>query len=336
MEKWKKIWVVALSAYCLLLLPIISCDGYSHAQIPQKEAYVDIGSGSTKLVLLVYEKRAISPVIQIKRTPILFAKNLTAEKKFPKDLEEKGQQTLKEYAEFARKEGATLKGGGATSVFRKANATYVAGLLQTWSQSTGWKLKLLSAQEEAMSGYYAIGIIEPALKNSSLVAWDMGGGSVQLTTKREGKFTAHSLNWGAVPVSQFLGKTFATGRPTGLKAIESLKEEFWKDPQVKEWQNLPLGTKLVAIGGVAFGVSKLLNLRNTPLSEERLHKLEEELRTLSPAQVEEQYPSTKPYGAEMWPNTIAILTWMATLNIREWKVLEVEMGAGLGGLEFFK
>jgi hypothetical protein len=38
----------------------------------------------------------------------------------------------------------------------------------------------------------------------------------------------------------------------------------------------------------------------------------------------------------MWSNTIALLTWMDVLDIREWKILQVEMGAGLGGLPFFK
>jgi exopolyphosphatase/pppGpp-phosphohydrolase len=320
-----------LFVYILLLLNV-SC---GRAQLtPAKEAYVDLGSGNTKLILVTYQKDKPA-LIESKRTAILFKKNMMADKKFPSDIEKQGLATLLQYATEARAAGAVLKGGGATSAFRDADAQYVNQLLDGWSKASGWKLKVLSADEEAEAGYHAMTLLLPELKDSGFIGFDMGGGSCQLLRENEGKLAFYLANFGAVNCSRFAQKTFADKRPELAQSVAAFQQEFMAASELKAWQskgNVPL----VAIGGVVFGFSKLLELKDNMLAEERLRTLESELRTLSAVEIETKYPSTKPYGAEMWSNTVALLAWMDTLNIRAWKILQVEMGAGLGKLEFFK
>lgn len=320
-----------LVVYMLLLLNV-SCGRAQTA--PTKEAFVDLGSGNTKLILVTYQEN--KPIlIESKRTAVLFKKSMTADKKFPAEIEKQGLDTLLQYAAYARDAGAVLKGAGATSAFRDADQVYVNGLLEAWSKASGWKIKVLSAREETEAGYHAMTLLLPELKNSGFIGFDMGGGSCQLLREQNGKLEMYLANFGAVNCSRFAGKAFADKRPELQQAIAAFRQEFMAAAELASWQNKN-NTPLVAIGGVVFGFAKLLNPQDGLLTEEQLRKLEGELRGLTAAAVEEKYPSTKPYGAEMWSNTVALLAWMDTLNIRTWKILQIEMGAGLGKLEFFK
>lgn len=312
----------------------ISCGNAQN--VPRKEAYLDIGSGNTKLIILVYPKEdGTPPVIETRRTAVLFKKGLTPERKFTAELEQQGLETLRQYAEYAKQIGAELKGGGATAAFREAEPAYAASLLQKWEQQTGWKLKVLTSEEEARAGYHAITLLLPKL-SPGFIGFDMGGGSTQLMRETNGQFLVYGINWGAVNFSRHLAKTFPETRPEVNEAIASAKQELLKLADVKGWANAGPSTQLVAIGGVVYGFSRLFSLQDNILQEEQLLTLERELRNLTPAQVEDKYPSTKPYGAEMWSNTIALLSWMDILNVRSWRILSIEMGAGLSGLPFFQ
>ena len=338
----------------LLLFLLLGQLGLGYAQTIRKEAYVDIGSGNTKLVIVTYPGANQPVQIETKRTAILFKKNLTNDKKFPVDIEKLGLATLKSYAQYATQQGAILKGGGATSGLRAAEPVYASALLTEWAKATGWKLKILTPEEESHAGYYAMTMLLPALKGSDFIGFDMGGGSTQLMREQDGKVIVCTLEIGAVTFSQFFQKKYGDKRPALAEAMTAVKQQFFSNVALQEWtatttnealcdadrccghKQKGCDRSLVAIGGVVFGFSKLIKLQDGRLGERKLVQLEGELRNLTTAQVEEKYPSTKPYGAEMWSNTVALLTWMDLLGIREWRILEIEMGAGLGGLPYFK
>jgi exopolyphosphatase/guanosine-5'-triphosphate,3'-diphosphate pyrophosphatase len=202
---------------------------------PLKEAYVDLGSGNTKLLVVSYQEGNKPPVLEMKRTAILFKKSMTPDKKFPAEIEKQGLETLTQYAEYAKKIGARMVGGGATSAFRQAAPQYAKELLTQWSQATGWKLQILSGAEEAQAGYYAILLMQPTLKTSGFIGFDMGGGSMQLMSEKFGKFVIYESEWGAVTCSRFLQKTFPESRPEVSQAIVALKKEFLKTSELESW-----------------------------------------------------------------------------------------------------
>lgn len=293
----------------------------------RKEAYLDIGSGSTKLILLEFPGTGESPRIQIFRKPVVFKKSLTTDGRFPPEIEEQGLTVLSEFAATARREGAALVFGGATSVFRTADPEYVRRLLAAWSEKTGWKLKVLTPEEEALAGYRAITLLHPEWKEA--VALDMGGGSLQLMMMEDGRFVSRSFPWGAVDVRAALSPEFR--RAGTASAVQALGREILKS-QLARSLRPAAGRAVVAIGGVAFGLEKVLAPPDRRLTREALLRWAAEIAPLTPAEVEAKYPTTAPYGDEMWSNAVAILAWMQILDTAEITYLDLETGAGLGAL----
>jgi exopolyphosphatase/pppGpp-phosphohydrolase len=296
-------------------------------QTAKKEAYLDIGSGNIKLILIESAEDGKRPKIEILRSPILFQKNLTEDGKFPAAIEAQGLEILSGFADKARIVGAVMREGGATSVFRKADPSYACRLLSNWSAQTGWTIKIISPSEEAQAAYHAVSLLYPELKD--VIVLDMGGGSAQLMTNEDGKFTFDTSPWGAVNVKNYLTPDI---RRQGLaSAVESLSEKMTQSPEIRRWAS-PQGKTCAVLGGVAYGLNKVIAPKDGVLTEDALNRFAGEIGSLSPADIECRYPSTAPYGDEMWSNAVAFLAWMRILNIREWKILELEMGVGMGVL----
>jgi exopolyphosphatase/pppGpp-phosphohydrolase len=312
------------TASCLAVLAVF---GWAQTGQPRKEAYLDIGSGTTKLILLEYGKDSRVPSVRIIRQPIIFRKQLTPEGKFPRELELQGLAVLSDFAATARRAGAELMAGGATSVFRIAEPSYVKSLLSAWSEKTGWRIKVLTPEEEAHAGYRAIALLHPEWKDA--VGLDMGGGSLQLMKMDGEKFVWRSFPWGAVDVKTFLA---AGGRSSDIHtAVRSLRQEILKSPEAALWASSG-HRPLVAIGGVAYGLDKALAPKDRRLTRQALQRFAEGLASLSPAEIRKKHPSTGPFADEMWSNAVAFLTWMQILGVEESTFLELEAGVGLAAV----
>jgi len=292
-----------------------------------KEAYLDIGSGSTKLILLDYSRGGKSPDVEIIRVPILFQKHMTKDRRFPPEIEILGLTKLSEFADLARRAGAVLKEGGATAVFRQADPSYVRALFSSWEGKTGWKLRILTPEEEARAAYHAISLVYPEWKDA--VGLDMGAGSLQLMAMERGQFVFHSLPWGANEVKKFLAAK--TPRTDVRSAVKALREEITGSAVFRS-QPLPKFQPQVVIGGVGYGLWKALSPKDHHLTEKALLKFALEVGPLTAAEIEARYPSTARYGDEMWSNAVAFLAWMQILDAKEWTFLELETGVGLGVL----
>eukprot|EP00051_Salpingoeca_urceolata_P015904 m.208407 g.208407 ORF g.208407 m.208407 type:complete len:288 (+) comp18533_c0_seq3:392-1255(+) len=96
---------------------------------------------------------------------------------------ERGRQELGGFKVLAESLGVTQYAGVATEVFRRASNG--AAFLKSVRDLHGLRLDLVSQTEEGRLGFLtALSTFPDAVDSGSVVAWDSGGGSFQMTTQK--------------------------------------------------------------------------------------------------------------------------------------------------------
>lgn len=94
--------------------------------------------------------------------------------------------------------------GVATAVFRKAHNG--SALLETFAQQLGIPFQILSQDEEGKLGFFTAQALYPDASEDSLLAWDSGNGSFQMTIKEDGNYKIYQGPIGHGTVRVLLSK----------------------------------------------------------------------------------------------------------------------------------
>jgi exopolyphosphatase / guanosine-5'-triphosphate,3'-diphosphate pyrophosphatase len=194
--------------------------------VERRLAVIDLGSNSFRLVVFSYTDDWWKRTDEIYEPVRVGEQQETGGPLQPEPME-RALETIDLFAHFCRATGIERVRPLATSAIREASnrEQFVA----TARERSGLEIEVLSRDDEAFYGYLA------AVNSTTLtdgVAFDIGGGSMQLTQVRE-RHALHARSWrlGAVVVTErFL--SMERPKPKHVKALrehvrEELKQAGW-------------------------------------------------------------------------------------------------------------
>lgn len=185
------------------LLPIPFYPANPHAEI---RAALDIGSGATNIKIARVDKQTDKIIGELfeKSIPVPYQKHLekSSDNKFDNEVMQQGIKAVKELKDIADTYQVQKVVAVATAAFRQAeNAPQFAKEIET---QTGVTVHIINQDEEgilAFRGALAIIPIEP----QNAIVWDIGGGSMQLTTLSEtGSYLVEKGNTASIPFKNIL------------------------------------------------------------------------------------------------------------------------------------
>jgi len=169
-------------------------------------AALDIGSGATKLRVAEVDLKTsqIVNILESKSftTPYQEKLSKSSEGVFDHDVMEIGLNSLKESVEIAKKYGAEKVIAVATAAFRKAKNSET--FIQKIYEETGIEVNVI---DQGLEGELAFKAVQSQLgvPPADLVVWDIGGGSLQLTTvDPKGELIIYRGNEASTPFKNFV------------------------------------------------------------------------------------------------------------------------------------
>jgi exopolyphosphatase/guanosine-5'-triphosphate,3'-diphosphate pyrophosphatase len=185
------------------------------------ERLASIDLGSNTLRLLIAEPAVTAPIrpIIVKRRITRLGENFLPDKTLQASAMDRSISTLKEFAELMSLNGVTDYSAGATAVVREA--TNGGQFLDQVQRQSSLVVRLLSGAEEARLSLLGVTSVI-SNKESSMVVFDIGGGSTELVWKGEGDNSASesvSLPLGVVHLTE----TFLRADPPGEESCLRLR-----------------------------------------------------------------------------------------------------------------
>ncbi len=174
---------------------LLATDAYACQQV---RAALDIGSGSTKMVVARVDfcrnrvLRVLAPTPGNKLERKVEYKRFTVEDAvgravFMEEVVAKGIAVILELRALALAHGAEAFSAVATSAFRSVDPFHAQTVIDRIRQETGLRVAVISQEEEARIGFQAAGA-NVGIPVENLVVWDIGGGSMQIS------YWDHALN----------------------------------------------------------------------------------------------------------------------------------------------
>lgn len=177
-------WVQIIGAIVLfIIISLFWPFNRSSSDLIEVRAAMDIGSGATNLKVAKVDVKTdkIISVLFDQSIPVPYQKHLeqSSNNTFDREVMEQGIQTIKALKEIADNHQAKKVVAIATAAFRKAeNAPQFA---QEIEQKTGVHVRIINQDEEGILAFRGAVALSPVNPQHAVV-WDIGGGSMQLTT----------------------------------------------------------------------------------------------------------------------------------------------------------
>eukprot|EP00040_Diaphanoeca_grandis_P041815 m.263557 g.263557 ORF g.263557 m.263557 type:complete len:331 (-) comp50993_c0_seq1:48-1040(-) len=149
----------------------------------------DIGSGGSKVqiadVVIHGDNVRVAKVLYANQIPCKFGVDLSlsASGQLSETIMEYGLTIMTTYMAEAKRLDATVFGGVATEVFRKATngLDYIARI-----NNMGANVRIVTQDLEAKLGYQTAVVVAADVEPGGLVVWDSGGASFQITAEVDG------------------------------------------------------------------------------------------------------------------------------------------------------
>jgi len=205
------------------LLMLVTC-GFIAGLLPlsaQEEvrAALDFGSGAVKIQMAVVDpevNRIVGEPLLSKFTPLGLAEDVAAhDGRISDEMAQRALTILKGFKEAAVE--AAAKAGYpsikitavATAVFRKAQNGDL--LFKQVEELLGIRFQIVPQEEEGKLGFLTAQALYPEVPVASLLAWDSGNGSFQMTMKEGDSFTVYQGPLGHGTVRVLLSKEIRQG-----------------------------------------------------------------------------------------------------------------------------
>lgn len=317
---------------CILLLFTSSCGYLPHKNADyhciKSRTALDIGSGSTKVLTAKINscKRKLIKVIASSGTPLKFKEALHLNSgRIP----EKLYQQLKAYI-VQLKEGPIVgeMRGVATEVFRQAKNG--KAIISRLKRETGVSVEVIDQKREAELGFWGAVAISGKDPNK-VVVWDIGGGSMQITTRRKDHFFSYLGKLASVSfknkVLSHMNKKRGSPNPLGKYNrlwAEKMAEEEAKKIDIEVIQDIQR-KELLGIGGVHYySVRNQLKLNpNTPVSRFQLERVIDKRQFYSDSKLFGEYKETEV------TNLILVKSFLKALKVETILPVKVNLATGL-------
>lgn len=330
-----------------LLLVIVSCgslqrsskkyhDIAESSKCHTKRAAIDLGSGSTKLVVgLVNTCKGLVEGILFeaqRAVPLKEALQASKENEITPSMIQKLSGVFEEFKYMADHQGASDIKAVATSAFRTADNGEEAAEIIT--NNSGIPLTIISQKDEARFAYYAALSKTKTMKlskKSPVAVWDIGGGSMQITKPlADGSTKVALLKTASVPFKNLVLKELY---PDGTKTPNPLTEEralrsmdlarFISKQEFSRFGNLK-GYQVIGVGGVHYySIGGQFKKTNRIYNQSTLLSKLLERSKLSDKEIDSKYAVTDV------TNLALVLGFMQTLKVDQVRPLKINMAHGL-------
>jgi len=240
---------------------------------PTVRAAIDVGSGAVKIQMAVVdpeENLIIGKPLVAKYVPLGLIEDVaTHDGCISEEMRQKALSILRGFKEevlgVAAREGhpSVQFTAVATAVFRKAQNGN--DLLQMFEEQLGIRFQILSQDEEGRLGFLTAKALYPDVSETSLLAWDSGNGSFQMTIKEGENYQIYQgpLGHGTVRVllskdirNGFILQTHESGNPVlQEEAIELTKKINSLLPPTPDWLHKKLNSDKTVIATFGDGES---------------------------------------------------------------------------------
>ena len=152
----------------------------------QNRAAIDIGSGSTKIAVAEVDtcQHQIRKMLYQQQLPVSYNDALmhAADNRLPDSIIRQGLSALKQEIKQASRFHPVSIEGVATAVFR--NAENGQQIIQLFNQQSSAHIRIISQQQEALLGFASAraALNQSGVQKDDILVWDIGGGSMQMTT----------------------------------------------------------------------------------------------------------------------------------------------------------
>jgi exopolyphosphatase / guanosine-5'-triphosphate,3'-diphosphate pyrophosphatase len=324
------------------------CDQSSYVEpqqvVPQLQtqekvvrAAIDIGSGATKLRVadVNLKTHKIEKILVNESFPVQYQENLakSPNNTFDDQVMQTGIEAIRKSAEIAKQYHAQKIIAVATASFRKAANSQA--LIDKIYNETGVKVYVIDQDLEGKLAFNAVlsqGNYDPL----KLIVWDIGGGSLQLTTFNP-KGDYHIFR-GDIASIQFKNRVIQeiqhkdinkTNTPNPMtepeikQGIAMAREDAQKvDHIFKDRVSRP-DTQMVGVGNIfAYGIYPICG-NKSPYTVQELNQA-----TLGLANKDDQQVGGGDYANVQVTNAILVLGYMEQLNIPKMDILDINNADG--------
>nr|VFK60842.1 MAG: exopolyphosphatase / guanosine-5'-triphosphate,3'-diphosphate pyrophosphatase [Candidatus Kentron sp. UNK]VFK69497.1 MAG: exopolyphosphatase / guanosine-5'-triphosphate,3'-diphosphate pyrophosphatase [Candidatus Kentron sp. UNK] len=217
--------------------------------MPQRAAIIDLGSNTTRLVIYEYEPGKWFNLTDEVREVVRLREGMGNTNVLRKAAIDRSLNALRMFRTLCSAVGVDDVTVVTTSAVRDAENR--ESFLDRAEADTGWRLRILSGEEE---GYYgALGAINSTGLREGFVV-DMGGGSAQVTEVRDG-FPGRcvSLPLGALRLTElFLGTEEVSD-----EQVAALRDFVREQLSSLDWFRAESGDDLVIIGGTIRNLTQI-------------------------------------------------------------------------------
>jgi len=298
-------------------------------------AAIDIGSGATKLRVAEIDlnNKKVVRILVDEQRPVSYQQMLSksTQMRFGEELMQQGIDAIDELKKIAVDHQAKKVIGIATSAFRKAeNAQEFVSRIQ---EETGVPVFIVDQETEGELGFLAVDATI-SVDEQTMVVWDIGGGSLQLTMMVQDKMNIYRGREASIPFKNYVIqniqgrdiKEFTSPNPMTLEDMDHAEkharllaksvDQMFKD-RLKEY-----GTNVYGIGSIfSRGIEPLV--AKNPFSAKNLRdavvplagKTDEEL-------------GGGDFVHVLITNSLLVMGFMEELEISEVQVVDVNIADG--------
>ena len=210
---------------------------------------IDIGSNTVRLVVYQIQPQMVYNEVQNVKLPVRLYQYLNDKNELSQEGIDKLIEVMEVYNQIIAHYPLEKLIATATAVIRQSKNS--EEVLSTVKKVTGISLRLLSEEEEAFYGQYAIARTTAFSEGYTV---DMGGGSTEITYFKDNEIVdSHSFPFGVVTLKNKFFKDDLPGEEGTLKKVKNfLKEQFETLPWLVK-KEIPI----IAIGGSSRNIASV-------------------------------------------------------------------------------
>lgn len=324
------LFIILLFGILLVLYWVPTNRDIAHGEI---RAAIDIGSGSTNLKVAEVDPQSNILLVQLyeKSIPVPYQKHLeqSSNDTFDKEVMDQGVHAIKELKQIADQYHVKKVIAVATAAFRTAkNGEEFAKEI---TKETGVKVRIINQDEEGILAFRAALAITHLNPNDTLT-WDIGGGSMQLTTLSNGAYLVEKGKTASIPfrnavIEKIEHRDLQTIQTPNPMTAEQMKEAInyaaklseETSPLIKEKIQNP-HTHILAVGSLFnYGIKSLVKSKD--VTSKALENSVMKLEGKTDAELE-GLPDVAV------TNPLLVLGFMKGLNIPQVQVISVNNADG--------
>lgn len=303
----------------------------------ERRAAIDIGSGGTKLAIADVDKTTnkIVNLILEKSFPVPYQAALEQSKdgNFDDNIKNLGLKTFSEIKDLVSNYQVNKVAAVATAAFRTANNG--ESFAKEVDNKVGIKINIISQQEEGNLAFVSALAVLNDKQPDNIVVWDIGTGSLQLTTLLESQdLTVFKGQLGSIPFRNYIIDVIQDKDSSKINSPNPMTLEDWKlaDKYARALARkaFPVIKDKIQAEGMVVGLGRLFYASIAPVAGHEGKITRKGLRNFINAALNKTDEDLKnPFANVDVSNCILALAFMKALHIQEINVVDTTTTKGL-------